>query len=139
MGEVVDAPVRLRDPDHAEELDRTLARLGLAHLGLVGADHFHDLPADLVQGVQTGQRVLEDHADLGATDPAQLIRAHREQILPFEKGTTADTRTGVEAEQRLRRDTLARAGLAHDAECPTGLDAEADTTNRLNHAVRGIE
>jgi hypothetical protein len=48
------------------------ARLGCTH-GQVRADGFGQLPADGVQRVQRGQRVLEDGADLAAPDVAHLL------------------------------------------------------------------
>ncbi len=70
---VADPLVRVRNADQPEQLDRALARVVLAHV-LVQPDHLDDLPADPVVGVQAGQRVLEDHPDLGPADPLHLLR-----------------------------------------------------------------
>ena len=57
--------------DHAEQLDGPAAGRRAADRA-VRAHRLGELPAQLVQRVQAGQRVLEDHADALAADLAQL-------------------------------------------------------------------
>ena len=89
---LVDPLPGLGDADPGQQLDGPLAGGGLADRPVVIADHLRDLPADLVQGVQAGQRVLEDDRDLGAPDLADLVVAHRDQVGPVEHRLARDVR-----------------------------------------------
>ena len=98
--------------------------------------------ADLVEGVQRGQRVLEDHRDVVAADLAQLVvgraRAGRwpsKRIAP-EMRALRDAR---EAHHGQGRDALARAGLADDAERLAAVDGVGDAVDGLDEAVVGLE
>ena len=71
---VVDAPLRRRDADQREHLDRALDRR-LAAQALVQAQRLGDLLADRVDRVERGHRLLEDHRDLLAADAAHLVVA----------------------------------------------------------------
>ena len=122
---VVHATVRLRDADQPEQVDGPLGRRLLGDV-LVRLDHLDDLPADLVLRMQAGQRVLEDHADLGATDLAQLLVAHLQQVFALEQRRAADLGAPRKPHDGLGADALAGAGLPHDAERLTGVEAEGD-------------
>jgi hypothetical protein len=69
---VVDPLARLGDPHEAEQVDGPIKRLGLGDVP-VGANRLHELAPDLVEGMQGGQRVLEDHRDVVAAHPAHLL------------------------------------------------------------------
>ena len=88
---VVDPPVRLRDADQARAVRRPASGPASLDMSVVRADHLDDLPADLVVGVQAGQRVLEDHADLGAADrPAARPGCRVSRSWPSNTASPAD-------------------------------------------------
>ncbi len=70
----VDPLPRARDTDLVEEPDRPVARHGFGDV-LVGPDLLDDLVADLVDRIERGHRVLEDHRDVVAADSLQLLLA----------------------------------------------------------------
>ena len=114
----VHAPARLGDADQPEHLDRAIERLRLGDVA-VGLDGLHQLVADLVEGMQRRQRVLEDHRDVVAAQPAHVLVGGRQQVLAVEDDRARDLRVAGEAGQAhhgQRRDALARARLAHDAQ-----------------------
>ena len=92
----------LGDADLAEQLDRARARLGLGDVA-VRLDRLDDLPADLVEGVQRGERVLEDHRD--------LVAAHRPQPLVVELEQVAAAEADRAVDRRVRRPASARAAV----------------------------
>ena len=93
---------------------------------LVRADRLDDLPADPVVGVQAGERVLEDHADLLAPDrSAAAARLAVNRSWPSNSAWPEMRAPRGQAHHRLGGDALARARLAHDPERLTPLDAEA--------------
>ena len=59
---VVDAPLRARDADHAEQVDGALPGGGVPHVP-VSLEALGDLAADGQDRVQARQRILEDHGD----------------------------------------------------------------------------
>jgi hypothetical protein len=136
----VDAAARVRDADEAEHLDRAVARLGLADL-VVGPVRLDQLVADLVEGVQRRERVLEDHRDLPAAHLAHVGVARVEQVHPVERDRPADARVARarQAHHGHRGHRLARAGLADDAQRLPALDRVADAVDGLDDAVLGLE
>ena len=104
------------------------------------ADRLDELPADAVQGMQRGQRVLEDHRELLAAQGAHLLRARAEQLAAVEVDPARDARVpGMQTHQRQRRDRLARARLADDPERAPGAQLVADPVDRVHQAVLGGE
>jgi hypothetical protein len=69
---------------------------------LVGADHLDDLPSDPVLRVQTGQRILEDHADLRAPDLAECGVGGAEQVGAVEGRAARDPRALGQSDDGLR-------------------------------------
>ena len=136
----VGALARLGDADEAEHLDRAVPRLRLRHV-VVDADRLDDLLAHLVEGMQRGQRVLEDHRDVVAAQPAQVGVGRLEQVLAVELDRAGDA--GVararQAHHRQRRDGLAGAGLADDAERLAAVDRVGDPVDGLDDAVVRVE
>jgi hypothetical protein len=138
---IVDAALRVGNPDRVEHLDRALMRFALARLAPVGADRLGDLVTDLVDGVEGGHRVLEDHADPRPAHSAQLPVVCLQQLPIAELHRTSDLGVGRarEAEDRLRGNALARAGLADDRQYLSGRELEGDPVDRLHPAALGIE
>ena len=95
------------------------ARACALETSLVGAHRLDQLLADLVERVQRGQRVLEDHRDLVAADRAQLApRGASTRSVPSNRIRPEMLRAlaARQAERRQRGDGLARARLADDPE-----------------------
>ena len=91
MRVAVDAPARVRDADEAEHLDRAVERLRLADVA-VRAHRLDQLGADLVEGMQRGQRVLEDHRDVVAAQRAHLVVVGLQEVAALEQDLAADRR-----------------------------------------------
>ena len=116
-----------------------LLRDRLAHL-VVDAERLDDLVADRVERVHRGQRVLEDHRHLLAAQLAHLLALGADEFLPVEPDLAGDPRAlRVQAHDAQRRDRLARAGLADDAERAAALDIERQPVDGLDDAVVGRE
>src|SRR5665811_1570740 len=87
-------------------------------------------------------RDREDHGDVVAADLPHLLVPERTQIAVAEHQGTLDHLArwvGDEAHQRERRDRLARAGLADDAQRLLAVEREAHAVDRLDHAGVGEE
>ena len=95
-----------------------MARSVAAGLGdrlVVRPDHLGDLPADLVQRVQAGQRVLEDHGDLARRGSCcSWSGGQAEQVGAVEHGLAGDLAARGQPEQGL-----GQHGLAADPDSPT--------------------
>jgi hypothetical protein len=89
VGIGLEAPARLGDADEPEQPLRTILCGSLGHV-VVGADRLHELSADPVEGMQRGERVLEDHRDLPAAHVAQLLVGHRQQVAALEEHLPAE-------------------------------------------------
>ncbi len=103
------------------------------------ADHLDDLPAHPVEGMEAGQRILEDHPDLRAADGLHLIGLHREQVPPLEQRLARYPRPAGEPHDRLGRYALAGSRLADDAQGLSPVDMEGHPAHRLHDAVVGTE
>ena len=96
-------------------------------------DRLDDLVADLVEGVQRRQRVLEDHRDVVAADLAQLVVGRVEQVLAVEAHRRREMRA---LRARVRPITvseetdLPEPGLADDAERLAAVDRVGDRRRR---------
>ncbi|MCM3755429.1 hypothetical protein M3665_26265, partial [Bacillus licheniformis] len=84
----VDALLRLSDAGAREQRDRALARLH-GRDAVVQHDRLADLRADRIQRVERRHRLLEDHRDVRAAQPAHLALALGDQILPGEADRAA--------------------------------------------------
>src|SRR5262245_1888815 len=113
---LLEAPLGIRDADHAEQLERAGARLRRRHaevdLGRLGqlTPHGED-------GVQRGHRLLEDHADLAPADVAHLGVREAQEIAALEEDLAAYDAAGWrrhEAHDAEGAHGLAAAGLAHE-------------------------
>ena len=102
------------------------------------ADGLADLVADGQRRVEAGQRVLEDEPDLLAAQLAHVLRAELQQVDAVEQDRARDDparRIRHEPRDRERRDALAAAGFADEAERLAVADVEADVVDRLDDAV----
>src|SRR5699024_1507527 len=138
MGVGIDPFLWLRDPYLIEQLDRPGTGTAFGY-GFVCSDHLDDLPAGAVVGVQAGQRVLEDHADLSAADLPELRGRHRQQVGVLEVGVAGDFGALGEAQDGLHQHALAGTGLADDAEGASGPEPERDVVDGTQCAVGGVE
>jgi hypothetical protein len=68
----------------------------------VGLDRLDDLVADLVEGMQRRQRVLEDHRDVVAADGPQVLVRGAEQVLAVELHGAGDARVASAREAHDR-------------------------------------
>ncbi len=132
----VDALARVGDADHPEQLDGALPGGGLRDLAM-RLHRLDELAAHLVEGVQGGQRVLEDHRDVVAPHAPQLVVGEREQVTAVEADRSGDARVlrAREAHHGEHRDALARARLADDADGLAGLDGKRDAVHGLHDSV----
>jgi hypothetical protein len=137
---LVEAPFRFRDPDQIQELDRPLARL-VRRCVPVRVDRLRELLAHLVEGMQRGQRVLEDHSDLVAAHAPELLRRQRGEIATVEHDPARDARVlrAGEAEDRQVGNALAAPRFADDPERLATSDAERRTGDGAQWAVVGLE
>ena len=136
----VGALARLGDADQREHLDRPVPRLRLRDVA-VRAHALGDLRADLVEGVQRGQRVLEDHRDLVAADRAQVVLGRAEQVLAVEAHGAADAGVaGAGQAQHVSEETD-----LPDPDSPTipnvcaAIDGVGDAVDGPDEAVLGLE
>ena len=75
--------------------------------------------SDREQRIERRHRLLEDHRDVVAANALHLRFAQTEQVRALEADRAADDapgRAGDEAQDRQRRDALAAARLADDAQ-----------------------
>ena len=105
----------------------------------VGLDRLDDLPAHAEVRMQARERVLEDQRDLGAADLPQLLGVDRQQVAALEQRLPGDVGALRQPDDRLRRDALARARLADDAERLAALDLERDAAHGLHDTVGRAE
>ena len=123
-----------------EKVDGAPSRRGGRQVG-VGPDRLHELFADPVEGIEAGERVLEDHPDPLAADPAHLLG--RQVVDPTARQADLPARDAArrvdEADDRGARHGLAGAGLAHDSEHLAAADIEGDPVDRLEGAAAGDE
>ena len=140
VGVLLQAAVRLVDADQLQQL--LSAGPGFL-LGLFGVqqDDLDDLVADGVHRVQTRHRVLEDDGDLVAADLAELLLGHFVDLVAVEPHRAADQTAGVsgQAHDGIRRDRLAGAGLADDAQHVALVHAEGHAVQRFDFARGGEE
>ena len=102
-------------PTRVEQLDRPRAGVAARHVAVLG-EHLHDLVADGEDRVERAHRVLEDHGELTAADPAQLALAHCSQVSTVEQDPAAQHRAGLrhEPDDGPAGHALPRPGLAHE-------------------------
>ncbi|MCY1299314.1 hypothetical protein D9M70_488370 [compost metagenome] len=124
-----------RDIDPLEQFGGAPAR-GLAAEAEVLAQHFLDLEADRVAGVERAGRILEDHGDVLADDAPPLPALEAEHVDAVEaQGIGRDPPGGVDqAHQRQHADRLAGAGLADDGQHLAGVQRQVEA---VDHRIAG--
>ncbi len=108
----------------------------------MGGHRLHDLPADAVDRVEMAQRVLEDHGDAPAVDPAPLLGRELEQVLALEQDLAAGDlarRPVDQVQDRRGRDRFPRAALAQDGQGLAAVEMPADALDGIHNAARGVE
>src|SRR4051812_22320398 len=133
MRVIVHSPARLRNANLVQQLDRAALRL-LPRAPEMRLECFTDLPPDRQHRIERRHRVLKDHRDLAAADPAELCVGEADQVTAVE--LRAPTRHAPGARQqpqdRQRRHTLAAARFADDAERLARRDLERHAVDRID-------
>ena len=114
----------------------------LTAAGLVLQQHsLGDLLTDAHNGVQRGQRILEDHSDFIATDLVHFLFGDLQQILTVINDLAAfdDGVAGQDAHNGTAGNGLTGAGLANDGQGLAALQVEGDIADSLHLAVVGTE
>ena len=133
MRERLGAPLRLRDADEFEQLDRAAARRAPVDPRLVHRDGLGDLVADGVDRRQRRHRVLEHRADRRAPDPRHVVVGHAEQFVAVQPNRAGDIGVlGQQADHRHRGGRLPRAGFADHRDHLAGVDAQADPAHGVD-------
>ncbi len=94
MRVIVGAARRGRDADQVEHLDGALPGSFAVDVHVI-PDGFRDLFADLVDRVQGGHWLLEDHGYVLAADVSHRLRAKVQQVAVLELDASAHHFTGV--------------------------------------------
>ena len=97
-------------------------------------DDLGNLVAHREHGVEGRHGVLENHRDFLAAHLAHFLGTHFEQILVLEEDFARDHlagRRGDEAHHAEGGGGLAGAGLAHEADGLSALEAQIDAVDRL--------
>ncbi len=131
----VEAFFRRGNFDARQQIDGPFPRL-LRRQTAVADEHLGDLIADRQAGVERGHRLLEDHGQPVAAQIAHVVIGKLKQIAAVEHHRAVDL--GVfrqQAHQRERRDALAAAGFADDAESGSERDGEIDLIDCMRHAA----
>src|SRR5262249_59244494 len=111
MGILLKPPPGIRDADHPEQFDGPLLRRLLRNRQVL-PQRLRELKPDGQDRVERRHRFLEDHADLAAADPTDLLLAERQQIAAGEANAAPDDaagRTRDEPQDRKCADRLAAA------------------------------
>src|SRR3954454_9788645 len=108
-----------------------------ADVAIVGPVHVDELVADAHDRVEDVHRALEHERDVAPAHAAQLLAAHRDEILPLEEDAPARDLRGrfEDLEHGARERALAAAGLAGEPEDLAGRDRERDVVDGAHAAV----
>ncbi len=129
------------DAHEIEQLEHAGAGLRRGHR-LVHEEHLGNLLFHVVQRVQRGHRLLEDHRDVVAAHLAQRGFRGADQLLALESDRAARMarhRVGQQLQHRERGHRLAGAGLADQRHRLALADLERDVLDRLDRAAGRIE
>ena len=125
--------LRVANADFGQQFEDALAR-PLAGRPLMDRQDLADLPLDRVQRIERRHRLLEDHGDAVAADPAQFLVGRGEQIMAVEQDLAAfgcsRRRIGQQLQHRERRHRLARAGFADQRDGLARADGKGHAIDR---------
>jgi hypothetical protein len=125
--------------DQIQHLDRPRVR-GVLREPFVDPGHLADLTPHPMHRVERGERILEDHRDLAATDLSHLVLGGGQQVSPTPHDLARFDPDGRgEPEDRHGRDGLSRARLADDGEHLAAVHVERHAVDRAHHALIGVE
>ena len=127
----------LGNADGAQELDGHAACVRLAHV-LMQQNRFGDLIAYGKHRVERGHRLLEDHRDVAAAQPAHSRRIGADQLFALKLDRAAHDPAGRLRDQthdRKGRNRLAATRLANDAQGLALVEAEGYAVERRYFAV----
>ena len=117
-----------------EEVHCNVSHRPLVEIGAVKLQRLDDLAPGLQDRVQRGERVLEDHGDPAAADPAHLPLALGQQVLAAQRyrgpGSELAPDPGNQTHDGQSGEALAAAGLADEPDPLAGADGEADVGHR---------
>ena len=135
----VEPAVGIGNADDGHQFERPLPPLpGVERL--VGDQVFLDLHADRQDRVQGRHRLLENHRDLAATQPAEFFRGHGNEIAAAPVDTAAHvSRFADQPHDGTQRDALARAGFADEADDLARADVEIHVGSGNRQAARRVE
>ena len=124
----------------SEHLDGSIARLPFIQTEMQ-ADRLRDLLADSQNRIERGHRVLKDHRDLVAANPAHLGFALLRQAFAVECDSVGGDGGGTrqQSHDRKRGDRLSGTGFADDSERLAGVKRERESVDGGNGAVFGSE
>ena len=100
-------------------------------------DGFSELPANTVERVQRGQRILKNRPDLAPADGPHLIRRQVIDALAFQQNFSTDDASGgfQQADDGRAGQRLAGARLTHHAQNFTRCNVKGNTVQRPQRAV----
>src|SRR5262245_6237246 len=140
MGVVANAADRRWNADAGHQFDGAPTKGGPL-VARVKGHCLDELLAHAKDRIERGTGVLEDHGDVLAADLRQPGLVQCQQVSATKANLTAHAagRAADEAEDRLRRQRLAGAGLADEADDFPAADGEADGVDRPKRTVLGGE
>ncbi len=130
-----------RDAHPVHQLGRAHARLLPGHPP-VHLEHLPELRPDTQYGIERRQRVLKDHRQLGATNPAPLLVPHPQQIPAVKEDLPARDvpwRRVQNAQDGLRGHRLARTRLPQHGQRLARAHPVTDPVDRVRHPVPRTE
>ena len=137
-------PLRIPDLHLFEQLPAAAAELSArgrrpAQRPGMGNEHVRELPPDREERVQVGHRILEDHGDLHAADPApfRLAQIVERRGIEHHPAARAPCLLRPDAEDRAGQHRLSAPALADDAERLACGKGEIDAVEHLQRAVEG--
>ncbi len=131
---------RRGNADLGQKVDSAPARRLFRQAG-VSADGLDELIADTVQRIEAGERILEDHADPLAPDPAHLLRRQIVDPQAGEMNRAARDAAGRidQADHREPGDGFSGAGFADHAEHFALGDVEGNPVDGAQRGAAGDE